>query len=83
MRAADFDGNGRGDFAVLAPSAALVTVYRTAANGVTRVRSVSAEAVEHPQFGAPIAPGLPQGSVVMIAEGREQVVVTGTGGGHA
>lgn len=37
----------------------------------------------HPVFGAPIAPGLPQGSVVMIAEGREQIVVTGTGGGHA
>ena len=38
---------------------------------------------EHSQFGAPIAPGLPQGSVVMIADGREQIVVTGTGGGHA
>lgn len=38
---------------------------------------------EHPQFGAPIAPGLPQGSVVMIANGREEIVVTGTGGGHA
>lgn len=37
----------------------------------------------HPLFGAPIAPGLPQGSVVMIADGREQIVVTGTGGGHA
>jgi broad specificity phosphatase PhoE len=37
----------------------------------------------HPQFGAPIAPGLPQGSVVMIADGREEIVVTGTGGGHA
>ncbi len=38
---------------------------------------------EHPQFGAPIAPGLPQGSVVMIENGTEHVVVTGTGGGHA
>lgn len=37
----------------------------------------------HPQFGAPIAPGLPQGSVVMIENGAEHVVVTGTGGGHA
>jgi probable phosphoglycerate mutase len=37
----------------------------------------------HPTFGAPIAPGLPQGSVVMFAGGIEQVVVTGTGGGHA
>ena len=38
---------------------------------------------EHPQFGAPIAPGLPQGSVVMIENSQEQIVVTGTGGGHA
>ena len=37
----------------------------------------------HPIFGAPIAPGLPQGSVVMFADGREEIVVTGTGGGHA
>lgn len=37
----------------------------------------------HPLFGAPIAPGLPQGSVVVIADGREEIVVTGTGGGHA
>lgn len=37
----------------------------------------------HPVFGAPVAPGLPQGSVVMIADGREDIVVTGTGGGHA
>lgn len=37
----------------------------------------------HPLFGAPVAPGLPQGSVVMISGGREEIVVTGTGGGHA
>ena len=37
----------------------------------------------HPVFGAPVAPGLPQGSVVMIADGREEVVITDTGGGHA
>ncbi|MGQ3230908.1 MAG: histidine phosphatase family protein, partial [Blastomonas fulva] len=37
----------------------------------------------HPVFGAPVAPGLPQGSVVMIADGHEEIVVTGTGGGHA
>jgi probable phosphoglycerate mutase len=37
----------------------------------------------HHEFGAPIAPGLPQGSVVMIENGVEHVVVTGTGGGHA
>ncbi len=37
----------------------------------------------HPVFGAPIAQGLPQGSVVMIEDGQEHIVVTGTGGGHA
>lgn len=37
----------------------------------------------HPVFGAPVAPGLPQGSVVMIADGREEIVVAGNGGGHA
>jgi broad specificity phosphatase PhoE len=33
----------------------------------------------HPEFAAPIAPGLPQGSVVMIERGVEQVVHTGAG----
>lgn len=33
----------------------------------------------HPQFETPIAPGLPQGSVAMIAEGLETVVHRGTG----
>ena len=33
----------------------------------------------HPEFAAPIAPGLPQGSVAMIAGGVETVVHTGTG----
>lgn len=37
----------------------------------------------HPVYGAPVATGLPQGSVVMFADGAEHVVVTGTGGGHA
>ena len=37
----------------------------------------------HPVFGAPVAPGPLQGSVVMIADGREEIVVTGPGGGHA
>ncbi|WNO54169.1 histidine phosphatase family protein [Stakelama saccharophila] len=32
-----------------------------------------------PRFDAPIAPGLPQGSVVMVADGGEQVVHRGTG----
>jgi glucosyl-3-phosphoglycerate phosphatase len=30
-------------------------------------------------FGAPVAPDLPQGSVVMVAGGREQVIHRGTG----
>lgn len=34
-------------------------------------------------YGAPAAPGLPQGSVSLIENGRETVLVTGTGGGHA
>ncbi|WP_176473011.1 histidine phosphatase family protein [Sphingomonas lenta] len=34
-----------------------------------------------PELGAPLAPGLPQGSVVMIERGRERVVHLG--GGHA
>jgi probable phosphoglycerate mutase len=33
----------------------------------------------HPEFGAPIAPGLSQGSVVMIEQGVEHVVHTGSG----
>lgn len=33
----------------------------------------------HPEFETPIAPGLPQGSVVMIERGAETVVHTGTG----
>lgn len=36
-----------------------------------------------PQFDAPVAPDLPQGSVVMIEGGRETVVHTGTGRGAA
>lgn len=33
----------------------------------------------HPEFAAPIAPGLPQGSVVMVENGRESVPHVGTG----
>ncbi|MCG6119148.1 MAG: histidine phosphatase family protein [Blastomonas sp.] len=47
------------------------------------LRGVLLDLPPHPVFGAPVAPGLPQGSVVMIADGREEIVVTGTGGGHA
>ena len=36
-----------------------------------------------PQFDAPVAPDLPQGSIVMIEGGRETVVHTGTGRGAA
>lgn len=36
-----------------------------------------------PQFGAPVAPDLPQGSVVLIEQGRESVVHLGTGKGAA
>ncbi|WP_066660616.1 histidine phosphatase family protein [Sphingomonas sp. CCH9-H8] len=33
----------------------------------------------HPEFATPISPGLPQGSVVMIEQGRETVVHLGSG----
>ncbi len=36
-----------------------------------------------PQFGAPVAPDLSQGSIVMIEQGLETVVHTGTGRGYA
>lgn len=32
-----------------------------------------------PMFGAPIAPGLPQGSMVMIRDGKEEIVTLGEG----
>ena len=35
------------------------------------------------KYGAPIADGLPQGSVVVIENGIETVAILGTGGGHA
>lgn len=34
-------------------------------------------------YGVPVGPGLPQGSVVSITHGREEILVTGTGGGRA
>lgn len=43
------------------------------------LRGVMTGADVHPEFAAPIAPGLPQGSIVMIERGREQVVHRGTG----
>lgn len=33
----------------------------------------------NPMFGAPIAPGLPQGSMVMIRDGKEEIVTLGEG----
>ena len=36
-----------------------------------------------PGYGAPVAPGLPQGSVVMIENGVETVIVEGAGGERA
>jgi broad specificity phosphatase PhoE len=36
-----------------------------------------------PMLGAPVADGLPQGSVVVIENGIERVAIRGTGGGHA
>lgn len=36
-----------------------------------------------PGYDAPVAPGLPQGSVVMIENGKEQLIVEGSGGERA
>lgn len=43
------------------------------------MRGVMTDAPDIPALGAPAAPGLPQGSVVMIEGGVETVVHTGTG----
>lgn len=43
------------------------------------LRGVMTGAETHPEFDAPVATGLPQGSVVMIERGRETVVHRGTG----
>ncbi|MEN2786870.1 histidine phosphatase family protein [Sphingomonas qilianensis] len=47
------------------------------------LRGVMTGAGEVAGFGAPALPGLPQGSVVMIAGGVERLVHRGTGGGGA
>jgi glucosyl-3-phosphoglycerate phosphatase len=47
------------------------------------LRGVMTGADVLPQFAAPVAPDLPQGSVVMIERGVEQVVHLGTGRGAA
>ncbi len=43
------------------------------------LRGVMTGADVMPQFGAPVAPDLPQGSVVLIAQGVERIVHLGTG----
>jgi probable phosphoglycerate mutase len=47
------------------------------------LRGVMTGADTMPQFGAPVAPDLPQGSVVLIERGVERVVHRGTGRGAA
>lgn len=43
------------------------------------LRGMMTGADEHPEWGAPIAAGLPQGSLVLIEGGRESVAHLGTG----
>jgi probable phosphoglycerate mutase len=43
------------------------------------LRGVMTGEADHPEFGAPIVPGLPQGSVVLIERGEESVPHLGTG----
>jgi probable phosphoglycerate mutase len=43
------------------------------------LRGVMTGHAAHPDWGAPIAPGLPQGSLVLVEQGRETVVHRGTG----
>ncbi len=47
------------------------------------LRGVMTGTPRHPEWGAPIAAGLPQGSLVMIERGVETVIHRGTGGGPA
>ena len=43
------------------------------------LRGVMTGATEHPEWHAPIAPGLPQGSLVLIEQGHESIPHLGTG----
>lgn len=43
------------------------------------LRGMMTSAAEHPRFGAPALPGLPQGSVVLVEGGVESVVHLGRG----
>ena len=47
------------------------------------LRALLTGAGPHPACGAPVAPDLPQGSLVEVADGRESVVRRGAGGASA
>ena len=47
------------------------------------LRGVMTGLAVHPELGAPVAPGLPQGELVMIEGGQETVVHRGAGHKHA
>jgi broad specificity phosphatase PhoE len=47
------------------------------------LRGVMTGAPIHPRAGVPVAPGLPQGSAVLVENGIERVVHRGTGGAPA
>lgn len=46
------------------------------------LRGLLVGAAAHPRFGAPIAKGLPQGSLVQICDGQEIIIHTGGGEGE-
>tara|TARA_R110000796_G_scaffold14011_4_gene45100 strand:+ start:21446 stop:22126 length:681 start_codon:yes stop_codon:yes gene_type:complete len=46
------------------------------------LRGLLVGADPHPRFGAPIAAGLPQGSIVQICDGVEEIIHTGGGEGE-
>lgn len=54
-------------------------------HGITSrvLRGLLTRRAADPAFGAPLAPGLPQGSLVMIQDGIEHVIVTAAGVTHA
>ena len=43
------------------------------------LRGMLTGAADHPGCGAPVAPGLPQGSVVAVESGAERLVCLGAG----
>ncbi|WP_417622121.1 histidine phosphatase family protein [Parasphingorhabdus sp.] len=46
------------------------------------LRAMLVGADPHPRFGAPIAKGLPQGSIVQICDGQEEIIHIGGGEGE-